>query len=138
MSDPVLHAGSLFNRPFGYGYLDADGQKQVERLDDYRLDFEQARMPEARETAIANAARYRAGLQERIGQSIDRARGEGDKQWQQVVADVHKSLDYAKGLQGEQAFGGQRAVNFGSQVFKDALRARSPMNTGITQSSSPT
>ncbi|MDR5784264.1 hypothetical protein QCE63_33100 [Caballeronia sp. LZ065] len=70
-ADPVKHAESIFTAPFGSGYLDAEGKRGVERLDNLRDNFESATTSGERETAMAQAAALKRVLQSQIADRID-------------------------------------------------------------------
>jgi len=127
LSDPLLHTESLFNRPYGYGFLSAEEQKEVDRLEDYRLDFENARTAEEREEILADITNLRAQWQDKIGQNIDAARDDSEKKWNRAVADVYQAQKDSDGMtvySAAELQGSQRALYFAQKVFNDPLRAR--------------
>ncbi|MDR5838040.1 hypothetical protein [Caballeronia sp. LZ034LL] len=88
-ADPVKHAESIFTAPFGSGYLDADGKRGVERLDNLRDNFESATTSAERESAMNQATALKRVLQskiaDRIYDEVDAARGARQKTFGEVI-----------------------------------------------------
>ncbi|MDR5882146.1 hypothetical protein [Caballeronia sp. LZ032] len=97
-ADPVKHAESIFTAPFGSGYLDADGKRGIERLDNLRDNFESATTSAERETAMAQGTALKRVLQskiaDRIYDEVDAARLARQKTFGEVI----KRLNEASGM----------------------------------------
>lgn len=124
MSDPLLHIESLFNAPYGYGYLDRQGQRDADRLGDYRERFHNAASADEREQIVSLAAAVRAELQNSIAVKIDQRRAELRRQTSAARADVEAALNSAASLTGERVTPAERLTGFGAKAFADARHAR--------------
>lgn len=103
-ADPVKHAESIFTAPFGSGYLDAEGKRGVERLDNLRDNFESATTSAERESAMNQAAALKRVLQskiaDRIYDEVDAARLARQKTFGEVIQRLKEASDmtiYGKG-----------------------------------------
>ncbi|MDR5761575.1 hypothetical protein [Caballeronia sp. LZ035] len=97
-SDPVKHAESIFTQPFGSGYLDAEGKRGVERLDNLRDNFERATTPGEREAAMNQAAALKRALQSKIADGIDGKVDAARLARQKTFGEVIERLKEASGM----------------------------------------
>ena len=124
LSNDLTHAESQFNQPYGYAYLSADDQKKADKLEDLREDFHAAKTPEEREEIFSEATQLRAGLQNKIADTLVQQREHYQQQWDTANADLKKALSEATDLQGEEVNSGSRLTYFGHQALTDQLHTR--------------